>query len=316
MGSSGVRVKSTRAVVLGGTGFLGSAIASALRDSGSEVLVVARSEPRAEVAHLIEGCDFLKLDVAMTGLERTVISSADLVVHAIGTSLPEESNADPVADSSTALVSILRTLEALRDISDVRLVYLSSGGTVYGNQAKLPIAESAPCAPISSYGIMKLAAERYIGMYRSIHGVAGTALRVANAYGPGQPARPSQGFIAACLDALVHARPLRLYGGGSAVRDFVFVDDVVGAVLALSEVAYPPEIVNVGSGIGVSLAEIVRLVEEVTGEELQLEHVDPRSVDVHSVVLDVGLLGTLMDWHPVPITAGLEKTWESWRDTL
>jgi UDP-glucose 4-epimerase len=233
----------------------------------------------------------------------------DHVVHAIGQSLPAESNADPVRDAATSLGSILRTLEALRHRPTTRLTYVSSGGTIYGNVERLPIDERAECRPISSYGVMKLAAEKYLGMYHALYGISSLSLRVANAYGPGQPVRASQGFLAACLDAARRRQPVRLYGGGRNIRDFVYIDDVVAAVVRLAEQTATPPVVNVGSGLGVSLVDTLSLVERVTGRPLAVEHVEGRSVDVSAIVLSTELLSSLVDWRPLPLEDGIGRAW-------
>ena len=299
-----------RVLVLGGTGFIGAAVAERLRHCGAEVVIAARRAMLRERWAPLEDYEFIQLDVEKVGDVERALDGVSLVVHAIGRSLPAESNADPISDATTALVSILRTLEALKYRPDIRLFYVSSGGAIYGNPVAMPIEENSQCAPISSYGIMKLAAEKYLAMYRELYGIQSTALRVANAYGPRQPVRSSQGFVAKCLDAVRHSIPITLYGGGANVRDFVFIEDVAQAIVGIAESTAPPSAINIGSGIGTSLIDVLGIVEKVTGCMLEVEHVPGRSVDVSSIVLSTERLSSLVDWRPLDLVEGARRTWE------
>lgn len=294
--------------MLGGTGFIGAAVAAAFQRMGAKVIVVARNRPVG--ASAVEGCEIVEGDVDVAGTIDPLLGGIDLVVHAIGQSLPAESNVDPVADASTSLTSVLRTLESLARMPHARLMFISSGGTVYGNVPDLPISEVAECWPISSYGVMKLAAEKYLAMYRSLYGVSSVSLRVANAYGPGQPVRPSQGFIAACLDAACRGTPIRIYGSGRNVRDYVYIEDIVRAVVGLARRDDLPPIVNVGSGVGWSLVDVLGLVEKVTGRVLEIEHVPRRAVDVEAIVLSTRTLASLVEWHPIDLGEGISRSWD------
>jgi UDP-glucose 4-epimerase len=274
------------------------------------VVVVARTPPAGERAVALDGCELVLGDVEAGSALELALEGVDHVVHAVGHSLPAESNADPISDATTSLVSILRTLEALKRRPEVRLLYLSSGGAIYGNVAEMPISESAECLPISSYGVMKLAAEKYLAMYQALYGIASISLRISNAYGPGQPVRASQGFVAACLDAVRSGHALHLYGGGENVRDYIFIDDIVGAVVGLSARPEVPTTVNIGSCSGYSLLDVLGLVEKVTGTQLEIEHAPGRSVDVSSIVLSTQRLQSLVPWGPIGLEEGLRRTWE------
>jgi UDP-glucose 4-epimerase len=297
-----------RVLVLGGTGFIGAAVAAEFQHMGAKVIVLARNRPVGSSA--VEGCEIVEGDANVAGTIDALLDGVDLVVHAVGQPLPAESNIDPVADASTSLTSVLRVLESLARMPHARLIFISSGGTIYGNVADLPISEVAECWPISSYGVMKLAAEKYLAMYHSLHGVASVSLRVANAYGPGQPVRPSQGFIAACLDAARRGTRIQLYGSGRNVRDYIYIDDVARAVVGLAGCDSLPPVVNVGSGVGWSLIDILGLVEKVTGRVVEVEHLPRRAVDVEAIVLSTRRLGSLLNWHPIDLEEGLGRSWE------
>jgi UDP-glucose 4-epimerase len=297
-----------RLVVLGGTGFLGSAVTSSALAEGVDVTVVARHEPSGPTAAAVAHADLLLGDVGDPGTVEMALRHVGAVVFAVGDQLPEDSNLDVRRHSSRALAPLLEVLEALRTRPGVGLTLLSSGGTVYGDTRTPVVDEGSPTDPKCSYGVMHLAAEKYVGMYRRLYGVPGRVLRIANPYGPLQSAARGQGVVAALLDAVARGTAFRLFGGGRAVRDYVHVDDVASAVVRLTSLPGDPEVVNVGSGRGHTVVEVVRLVEEVTGGTVRIEEEAGRSFDVDRIVLDPGRLASLLPWDPRPLRTGIADT--------
>jgi UDP-glucose 4-epimerase len=232
-------------------------------------------------------------------------------VWCAGGLLPAESNDDPIGDVLWSLPALLTALEALRRRPGVGLTFFSSGGAVYGNPQVLPVPETHPVAPLTSYAVMKVAAEHYIGLHRRLYGLPGLVLRCGNVYGAGQPDDRSQGVIAATLARVRTGQPVPVYGDGQIVRDFVHVDDVVGVVLALAPRRDLPTIVNVGSGRGTSINELLATVDDVTGMPVRVERHPAREFDVQRIVLDIGLLQSLMMFDPMALREGLARTWTS-----
>jgi UDP-glucose 4-epimerase len=300
-------------LVLGGTGFLGSEIAHAFTLAGSSATVVGRHLPTGPQRARLEAAELIVADVQDPFVLSPLVDRVDHVVYAVGATLPQESNANPGADAATVLPMVVSLLELLRYKPAVGLSYLSSGGTVYGNPATFPVSETAPCHPITSYGIVKLAAEHYIGMYSTLHGVSARILRVGNAYGPHQPTGRSQGIIGAFLAAARAAAPVRVFGDGGSVRDYVHAADVARAVVELTRRSDGPPVVNVGSGIGHSILEVLDLIRQVTGASLTVEHLPERGFDVRKVILDVAVLSGLVGWAPLTLEAGIEQTWHDLR---
>jgi UDP-glucose 4-epimerase len=271
-------------VVLGGTGFIGSAVTRKLVDDGSEVTVVARRAPTG--VDLPPGARVLQRDAADPAIYDEVLDGASAVVYAVGCLFPGESNADPLADIHGSLTPLIQLLEALRQRPEVPMVFLSSGGTVYGNPKTMPVTEDHPTDPTTSYGILKLAAEKYVGMYRELYGLEARVLRVANAYGPGQLTGREQGVVGAFLDRIVRGMPVTIFGTGRNVRDYIQIDDVAHAVVS-ALTAGGAHTVNIGTGIGTSLLQIVQQLEGIAGHPVEIDFRPSRGFDVDSIVLDV-----------------------------
>jgi UDP-glucose 4-epimerase len=298
-----------RVLVLGGTGFIGSEIARAFLGDGRSVIVLARSRPTAPLRGDLSGAEVVWGDAGNPELLAELLDRVDHVVYAVGSMLPRESNANPAEDVRATLPGLITLLEQLRSRPWVALTQLSSGGTVYGNPARLPVSEADSCDPITSYGIVKLAAEKYIGMYATLYGVPARILRIGNAYGTRQPSGRSQGIVASVLTAALDKSPIRVFGDGRMMRDYVHVGDVARAAVALAHRPDGARIVNLGSGVGHTILDVIDIVSQVTGARPMVEHVPDRGFDVRSIILDVDVLRGLVKWEPVTLVEGIERTW-------
>ena len=196
------------------------------------------------------------------------LEGAELVFHLASGSLPQSSNRDPHADVQVNLLGTLNLLEAARLTGVRRLVMVSSGGTVYGIPQAVPIPESHPTEPICSYGITKLAMEKYVALYRQLHGLQGLVLRVANPFGPRQRLDAAQGVVPVFLGKALRDEPLQIWGDGTTVRDFLDVADVVAALLAAARYNGNETLFNIGSGQGLSLNQLIVLLEQQLNRSL------------------------------------------------
>jgi UDP-glucose 4-epimerase len=296
-------------VVLGGTGFVGAHIGCALVAAGDDVVAVGRTPPSAGRAERLSGAIIRSGDVSDPSVLQSVLDGADLVVYAVGCPYPAESNLDPVGDVEQTLPIVLRVLQAMRSHPGCRFVFVSSGGTVYGNPRSIPVGEEAQCEPLTSYGIMKLAAERYVHMYSALYGFDGHVVRIANAYGPTQATGRGQGVVAAFLAAASSGEAVRIYGDGSIIRDYLHVADAAHAIAALSRLDEMPRTCNIGSGNGHSILDVLHAVESVTGRQLEVRRLPDRGFDVRAIVLDVSRLAGIVDWHPRGLVDGIADTW-------
>lgn len=298
---------SGRVLIMGG-GFLGSHVARVFHNAGADVGVFTRSFPVGFREKLVGGADIEVGDALEVDLN-DVVRDGDHIVYALGSVYPAESALDPMGELTTTLKPLLGTLEAMRQRKGTSLMFISSGGTVYGNVETMPIPEDARTHPDSGYGVLKLAAEKYIQMYTHRYGLAATIARVANPYGPGQQVGRGQGVVAAFLEMAMESHSATVFGDGGNVRDYIHVQDVAAALLSLSACCDVPQVVNVGSGVGHSITEVLELVEATSGRHLSADYLPDRGFDVRSNVLDTALLRRLTGLRPRSLEVGLSQTW-------
>ena len=298
----------TRCLVLGGSGFLGLNLCNRLAEAGAEVTCFSRSHPQPAVL------DRRVARVTGQFADRLAIANAverqDVVFHLIAGSIPESSNRDPSAELAAAPIATLHLLEICRSARIKKLVFSSSGGAIYGIPRAIPIPEQAPTDPISAYGISKLMIEKSLHLYRHLHGIDYQILRIANPYGRFQLGTKHQGLIGSYIHRVLSDLPLEVWGTGEVVRDFLHVDDVSDAFLAAVGYDGPHKILNVGSGRGLSVNQIIAELEAAFGcDRLPCVHKPSRAADVPANVLDTALIRSELGWQPrVALREGLVGT--------
>ncbi|MBV9786457.1 MAG: NAD-dependent epimerase/dehydratase family protein [Acidisphaera sp.] len=290
------RLTGARCLVLGAGGFIGTNLCGKLIAEGAEVRAFGRSRQFPEP---LTGVEWIRGSLGGYQDFAGLVGDRDFVFDLIGSGLPDSSNRNPAADVTRSILSTIELLEACREKPVRRIVFASSGGTVYGISRLTPIPESAPTEPISAYGIGKLAVEKYLGLYRHLYGLDYTALRIANPYGPFQTAHRQQGVIAAFVQQALDGRTLEIWGDGTVVRDFIHIDDVTEAMVEVLAYAGPHHVFNVGSGIGRSVNAIVADIQAVLGRgALRRSYRSARPADVPVNVLDIGLIRSETGWAP------------------
>jgi UDP-glucose 4-epimerase len=297
-------------LVLGGAGFIGSHLAEALAQEGHRVRVFDR--PHVDRLPLFppdKGFEIFTGDFLNPQSLAPALRGAEIVFHLVSTTLPKSSNDNPFYDVETNVLGSLRLLNMCREQGVRKIVFVSSGGTVYGPPRSLPLPESHPTDPISSYGIHKLMVEKYLQLAHRLHGLDYCILRPANLYGPRQRLDIAQGAVAVFLDRALRGEPIQIWGDGSVVRDYVYVSDAVDAILRAARFEGEQRIFNVGSGVGVSLNQLVAEIGKVLGTPVKVEHSPPRVVDVPANVLDAGLARRHLGWSAsTSLGAGLQRT--------
>lgn len=302
-------------VIVGGGGFIGSHLADALLVKNNKVTIFDR--PGAAYLELLsQKGAVVKLGSFCEAADlKHVLSDAEIVFHLASSTVPKTSIDDPVFDIESNLVGTIILLNAARDAGVKKIVFSSSGGTVYGNPRVVPITEDHHTNPISSYGITKLAIEKYLALYWALYGLDYSVLRVSNAYGPRQTVGGTQGIITTTIDHALHHRKIRIWGDGNVVRDYIYVSDISDAFICAANYKGEPRIFNIGSGVGHTVNDIVKIVEEVMDEPLALTYEPGRAYDVPINILDTSLARQILKWEPkVNLKVGIKKTIEYLRN--
>lgn len=301
-------------LVVGGNGFIGSHLVERLLERGEAVRIYGRGP--GEFRAVPRGAEFVEGDLGNHGLVREAVAGTEIVYHFVSTTLPKTSNDDPIYDVRSNLVDTIQFLEVCVEAGVRKVVFASSGGTVYGVPESVPIGETHPTEPISSYGIVKLAIEKYLGLFHHLHGLDYAALRISNPYGPYQNPASQQGAIPVFLNRARTGRPITIWGDGSVVRDYLYVSDLVDVLETSGRVETKEKLFNVGSGHGASLNELIGLIAGVVGEHPKVEYQQARSLDVPASVLDTTRARRELGWEPkVDLAEGIARTWD-WISTL
>jgi UDP-glucose 4-epimerase len=295
-----------RFLVTGGAGFLGAALSNRLCDDGHQVRAIDDLSA-GDPARLEDDVLFTRGDVADRPKLWTLLQDVDCVYHLAARVLVSESILYPRAYNEVNVGGTVSVMEAMRD-AGVRRVVLTSSGAVYGEQAEQPVREDQRPNPQSPYAVSKLAAEYYVRTIGALWGIETVILRVFNAYGPGQRLPPSHPpVVPRFLRQAQQGGSLVIFGSGGQTRDFVYVDDVVEALVAASTAPdVDRRIVNVGSGRETSINDLASLVARVTGREVELLHSPAESGGVARLCADLTAARQLLDHEPrVQLREGL-----------
>lgn len=297
-----------KVLVLGGSGFIGSHVVDALLAAGHAVRVFDRAPERYRAAP--DAVDFVQGNLSDTSMIAEALAGIDMVFHLVSTTVPATANMDPVADIQGNLIATVRLLELMRGHGIDRLLYLSSGGTVYGAPTQDPVPETHALKPISSYGIVKVAIESYLAMEAHMHGLRPVILRPSNPYGPRQGHGGVQGVIGTYMRCLADGEPMQLWGDGSVVRDFIHVRDLARLCVICAEQDVTGTF-NAGAGTGHSMRQIIDGIAEVSGMPVEPVMKPGRAFDIPRVVLDIEQTTKATGWCPeIGFQDGLTETWD------
>jgi len=311
-------------LVIGGGGFIGSQVVRTLCASGRAVRVFGRSSLRARNnLDGVEGVEIFEGDVANHGEVEAALDGVEEVLYLVHTTVPASSMKDLTFDLETNVPPLIYVVQSLaRHETARRLVFLSSGGTVYGDvDDAVPITEHHPLVPISSYGLTKMIAEHYIRLCLAGGHVAVDVLRPSNVYGPRQNLDRPQGAVGHFLRALQQGTSVTIFGDGGTVRDYLYVRDLAEAVrLCLDDSGAQPGVVrtfNVGTGSGVSLRELIGIIEGVVAKPLSVSRQPARGFDCEFNVLSPQKIGREIGWTPeVELEEGIRETWRWMEETV
>ena len=287
-------------LVTGGNGFIGSHFVDQLIEATLHQISVVDIFPRT-YEPLPEGVTFIPGNIRDVNLlSRSLIDEKfDIVYHLAWAAISETAINNPIADIEQNLSSTVNLLSACLKAGVKRVVFLSSGGTVYGIPENLPIREDHPTNPISAYGITKLAAEKYVQMYHHLQELEYTILRPSVPYGPGQNPYRRQGAVSVFIYRALQGKPIHIWGDGETLRDYFYVKDLVGALMKVVDAPGSINtIFNLGGARAYTLNQVVTLIEENLNIRVRVIHETGRKFDVSRLQLDTSNAAEKLNWKP------------------
>ena len=308
-------------LVTGGAGFIGSHVADRYLAEGCEVTVLDDlSTGRRE--RVPRGADFVQMELNDPRLQEIFEKGRfDTVNHHAAQADVRVSVEDPLRDARSNVMGLLNVLECVRGKGPMRVVFVSSGGVVYGEPEQIPTPERHPKLPLSPYGVGKLAGELYLAYYAGVHDLEYAALRYANVYGPRQDPHGEAGVVAIFGLRILSGEPITIFGDGDQERDYVYVGDVVEANWRASTMPLPDagdldaRAWNIGTGRGTSVNELADLLMGVTARTAERRHAPEREGELRRSVLDCARAAAELDWRAeTPLEAGLARTMEHLRE--
>lgn len=302
-------LNAVRRAAVCGAGFIGMSLVDQLLANGVEVSVL---DHKACPPALHGRVRWHQGDFKDEALLRRALVDADVAYHLVSSTVPGDDQVSVVAELSDNIFSTIRFIDTCIALGVPRIVFVSSS-SVYGLQEATPIPETAATNPISSHGIHKLTIEKYLLLYRFDHDIDVRIIRLSNPYGPGQNLLGRQGFVAIAVGRIISGDTILLRAGGTPIRDFIFIDDVTRALVLAAAMDDVPPILNLGTGEGHSLAEVIRTIGDLLGRQLPTVDGPLRKADIPTSVLDVSLIRHTLDFSPsISLRRGLELSLRNW----
>lgn len=300
--------------VLGGDGFIGSHLVHGLVNRGFRVRVIDRF-PNGRSVNLEQIRDRIEIvtaDLFQQDLfDKSILEGVKYLFHFAAPSTPASSSLDPIGEFKNHLSPTAGLFEAAKETGVHRILFPSSGGTVYGCRPRCPVREDARLEPVTPHSIVKVTLEEYLNFLR-LQGMDSIVYRIANPYGPNQRGWvKQQGVISVLLRGTLLDEPVPMVGAGKSIRDYVFIDDLIDAILRSFNRPHRHHVYNVGFGRGTSLHTIIQLVEKVTGKRLRKSTQEARVGETVRIVLDIQRISREFKWLPrTSLLQGIRKTWE------
>ena len=308
--------KLINTLVIGGAGYIGAHLLPLLKDAGREVTVLGRCvSPKYA---LPDGVAYISGDFSNHDLICQLLDSHQEVIHLAYATVPNTSFKDPLAD---LLQNLPPTVQLFSEAANrrVKLVLVSSGGTVYGDTSTLPISEKHATNPISPYGVTKLTLENYANLYAATHGLKFVCVRPANAYGVGQRPFVGQGFISTAIASALCGMPIKIFGQSGTVRDYIYVSDLASGICSALLHGRLSETYNLGSCIGLSNLDVIDAFKSFLTKmnlPVKIESLPERSFDVPVNILDSSKLNLQTGWEPkIEFSEGISATFH-WLENL
>lgn len=297
------------ALVIGGNGFIGSHLVDRLLSEGHTVHVFDRQPERFRKP--LEGVIYHIQDFGNRAILAEALTHIDMVFHLVSTTVPKTSNDDPAFDVMSNVVETIFLLEQCAKGKVKKVVFVSSGGAVYGTPVTVPVSEDSPENPESSYGITKLTIEKYLGLFHHLYGLDYVIIRPSNPYGERQNPDGDQGVIAVFFGKIAKGQAIDIWGDGSNVKDYIYIGDLIDGIYkaAFNKTAY--HLFNMGSGTGHSINDIVRMMGEKVDRPISVNYGTKGTFDVSKIYLDITRAQKELGWEPkISLNVGLYRTWE------
>ncbi len=300
-----------KCTIIGGGGFIGSHLCEELIFHGHKVEVFDRKEAKY-LDHVTSlGAQVFIGDFLNSNDLRKGISTCDVIYHLASTTVPKTSNDNFVFDVESNVIGTLNLLSEVTKKGIKKIVFPSSGGTVYGIPKEIPINEGHDTNPICSYGISKLCIEKYLKLFYSTYGLDYCVLRIANSYGERQPVTGSQGVISIFLREAITHKEIEVWGDGTQIRDYIYVKDIASAMVKAAAYDGEEKVLNIGTGKGHSLLDIVLFIKELINAPFEIKYLSKREFDVPINILDISLAEENLNWEPlISLREGIERIYK------
>ncbi|MFX0086313.1 MAG: GDP-mannose 4,6-dehydratase [Candidatus Hodarchaeota archaeon] len=304
-------------LVTGGAGFVGSHLIEHLISEKNEIVCLDdfSTGKRANLAEFVERISISEGDIRNPQLVMKALKDVDYVYHLAAQISVNRSTKEPLFDASVNIEGMINLLEAVRKSSVKRIIYVSTGGAIYGEPDVLPASEETREEPISPYGISKLVAEKYMKWFHNVYGISYSIIRPANIFGPRQDPLGEAGVISIFLGRIKSNSPVEIFGDGKDTRDYIYVNDIVSICIKAMN-SKVNDIFNAGTGKQTNLLELVEIIKKVTRNQVKVQFSNPRPGDVHHISLDASKAMRELHWTPTTdLLTGIKETWKWYEKT-
>lgn len=301
--------------ILGAAGFIGTNLAIALAKDNHVTVVDQHMDYFSAMKDLKLNVIYRKADFTASFDYDELLENTDVLYHLISTTAPSTSNKNIAEELTANVVVTSEILEACVRKSVKKVVFISSGGTVYGKDIVCPVGEETTANPISSYGIQKLTIEKLLYLYNYLYNLDYRIIRLANPYGPYQRPNGVLGVVTTFTYKALKNEEIVVYGDGTVVRDFIYIDDAVRGILNIVQYSGEYKLFNLGQGKGTSVNQVIHTIEKVLGKKLPVKYLSGRKVDVPVNYLDINRYESVCgNLNPMSLEAGISKTLAFMRD--
>lgn len=300
----------TRCLIFGGNGFIGSNLSEELVKQGYDISIFDNFQSGTEnLNNIIDKIDIIKGDFFSDTDINNALDNIDYVFHYISTTTPATAK-NPIYDIESNIIRSVKMFQIAIDNNVKKIIFSSSGGTIYGDKPNIPCKETDCTYPVSPYAISKLAIEKYLHYFDYLYGLDYTILRYSNPYGERQNPLGKQGVIPIFLNKIKNCENPVIYGDGSMVRDYIYIKDAINATIAVLEKKTNEKIFNIGSMEGTSINELVNIMSEVTSRKIVSEYIENTNY-IPKIILDISRIKKEVGWEPtVDIHEGIKRTWQ------